>query len=143
MRPSWPTQLARPATRFARTDAIGREWDASLQSPLYRTLYPPLDLTRSVTATSFPAVVSDPSILKLGVVARLSEEKGRSTMLRAMPTILPSLPDTMLFIPGDGNTRTQLEACSPEVVLVLRGLAVPVEPLHESTDDLARVAPTR
>ncbi len=91
------------------SDAIRREWDPSLQSTLYRTLHPPLDPGRSVTETRFPAALSDPSVLKLGVVARLSEEKGLTTMLEAMPTILASLPETMLFIAGDGPLRSHLE----------------------------------
>jgi glycosyltransferase involved in cell wall biosynthesis len=97
------------------SDAIRREWDPGLQSPVYRTLHLPLDASRPVADTRFPAVLSDPDVFKVGVVSRLSEEKGLSSMLRAMPTILASLPNTMLFIAGDGSMRTQLERLATDL----------------------------
>lgn len=44
----------------------------------------------------------------LGVVSRLSHEKGIDLLLRAMPKILSILPDTKLLIVGDGREKTSL-----------------------------------
>jgi glycosyltransferase involved in cell wall biosynthesis len=94
---------------LACSDAIRREWDPSLQSPLYQTIYLPLALERPVKETNFPDALSDAAILKLGSVARLSEEKGLAILLEALPAILTRLPNAMLFIAGDGKMRSALE----------------------------------
>ena len=78
---------------LACSDAIRREWDPSLQSPLYQTIYLPLTLERPVKETNFPDALTDAAILKLGSVARLSEEKGLPILLEAMPMILTRLPN--------------------------------------------------
>lgn len=46
----------------------------------------------------------------LGVAVRLSEQKGISYLLQAMPAVLVKHPDATLVIAGDGDLKAQLEA---------------------------------
>jgi glycosyltransferase involved in cell wall biosynthesis len=48
--------------------------------------------------------------LILGVAVRLSEQKGITYLLKAMPTILNNHPNTTLVIAGDGDLKSELEA---------------------------------
>jgi len=44
----------------------------------------------------------------LGIVARLTEQKGHTTVLKAMPKVLQQFPKTRLVVVGDGKLRAQL-----------------------------------
>jgi glycosyltransferase involved in cell wall biosynthesis len=102
------------------SDAVRREWDSTMQSPLYRTIYPPFISHRSVAETHFPLPLSDSHLFRIGVVARLSEEKGLQLLLAAMPLVLISLPNAMLFIAGDGRMRSELESLTTRLRLFSR-----------------------
>jgi glycosyltransferase involved in cell wall biosynthesis len=51
----------------------------------------------------------------IGIVARLIEQKGHSTLLKAMSQILPQFPNTKLVIIGDGILRQSLEEYSEKL----------------------------
>ena len=102
------------------SDAVRREWDSSMQSPLYRTIRTPFTPRRSVAETRFPLPLSDSRFFRIGVVARLSEEKGLPLLLTAMPSVLKSLPNAMLFIAGDGNMRSSLETLTAQLGIFSR-----------------------
>lgn len=51
----------------------------------------------------------------IGIVARLIEQKGHSTLLKAMSQILPEFPPTKLVIIGDGTLRQSLEEYSKKL----------------------------
>lgn len=53
--------------------------------------------------------------LTLGVVSRLSHEKGIDILIRAMPKILSLLPDVRLLIVGDGARKQDLQTLSIEL----------------------------
>ncbi|MFA6189052.1 MAG: glycosyltransferase family 4 protein [Sulfuricurvum sp.] len=53
--------------------------------------------------------------LTLGVVSRLSHEKGIDILIRAMPKILSLFPDLRLLIVGDGARRQALQTLSIEL----------------------------
>lgn len=50
---------------------------------------------------------SDVSVL--GIVARLTEQKGHITLLNAIPEVLHQFPQTRLVVVGDGELRAQLD----------------------------------
>lgn len=51
----------------------------------------------------------------IGIVARLIEQKGHSTLLKAMSQVLPQFPNTKLVIIGDGILRQSLEDYSEKL----------------------------
>ena len=53
-----------------------------------------------------------PDALVVGMVGRLSAEKGHSTALRALAALMrdPSVPDAAILLAGDGPLRSRLEA---------------------------------
>jgi len=102
------------------SDAVRREWDPSMQSPLYRTIYPPFTSHRSAAETRFPLPLSDSELFRIGVVARLSEEKGLPLLLAAMRSVLTDLPKAALFIAGDGRMRSDLETLTTRLGLFSR-----------------------
>jgi len=50
-----------------------------------------------------------PSGPVMGLAVRLSDQKGITFLLKAMPTILKSHPDTTLLIAGDGDLKSALQ----------------------------------
>lgn len=51
----------------------------------------------------------------IGIVARLIEQKGHSTLLKAMSQVLPQFPNTKLVIIGDGILRQSLQEYSEKL----------------------------
>jgi len=96
------------------SNAIRREWDASLSSPLYQTIYTPhnLDRNRGVPAEEYGVLTSamNNSKIKIGVVSRLSEEKGIQYLLQAIPLIVEQFLDFEIYVAGEGVYRKQLES---------------------------------
>jgi glycosyltransferase involved in cell wall biosynthesis len=101
-------------TIVTSSNAIRREWDASLASPLYETIYTPYNLDRLSTVPMeepeiLTAAMNDKKV-KIGVVSRLSEEKGIQYLLQAVPLIVEQFPDFEIYIAGEGAYRKPLEA---------------------------------
>src|ERR1700739_4135830 len=96
------------------SDAIRREWDASLSSPLYQKINLPYDLTRDVNdvdGTNFVTTsMGCPGSLSIGVVSRLSEEKGLQYLLRAIPKCAKEIPFFKIYVAGEGAYRRNLES---------------------------------
>jgi glycosyltransferase involved in cell wall biosynthesis len=96
------------------SNAIRREWDVSLASPLYETIYTPYNLDRNSTVPAdelgILMAAMDKQKVKLGLVSRLSEEKGIQYLLQAIPLIAEQFPDFEIYVAGEGNYRKQLES---------------------------------
>ncbi len=60
---------------------------------------------------------SDPRSRKIGVVARLSHEKGVDLAIRALAQVRTHLPDVKLLIIGDGPEKTALEELAAQLDL--------------------------
>jgi len=96
------------------SDAVRKEWDASLASPLYQTIYTPYDLDRESynrpqETEALSAALADQGVIKIGVVSRLSEEKGIQYLLQAIPLIADKFSNFRIYIAGDGSYREQLD----------------------------------
>lgn len=65
-------------------------------------------LYNGIRLAPFQPPSSKPNILFVG---RLVEEKGAIHLVRAMKEILKEIPDAMLTVVGDGESREALEAC--------------------------------
>jgi len=105
--------LDRQSSRVVTSsDAIRREWDASLSSPLYQRIYTPCNLERDQESSEdqriLLAAMDDPGTINIGVVSRLSEEKGIQYLLKAVPLIARQISDFKVYIAGEGNYRRQL-----------------------------------
>ena len=46
----------------------------------------------------------------VGVVGRLREEKGQVTLIKAMPKVIQTIPNTCLLVVGDGPDKNKLQA---------------------------------
>jgi glycosyltransferase involved in cell wall biosynthesis len=99
---------------IAISNAIRKEWDASLSSPLYETIYLPYHLDRGADGPAeklddlIPAAESN-GIVKIGAVSRLSEEKGIQYLVQSVPLIPKQFSNFKIYIAGDGECREQLE----------------------------------
>jgi glycosyltransferase involved in cell wall biosynthesis len=51
----------------------------------------------------------------LGIVARLTAQKGHTTLLHAMPDVIRQFPAVQLAIVGDGELRQELEQCANQL----------------------------
>jgi glycosyltransferase involved in cell wall biosynthesis len=51
----------------------------------------------------------------LGIVARLTAQKGHTTLLRAMPEVIRQFPATQLVVVGDGELRWELQQCAHQL----------------------------
>jgi glycosyltransferase involved in cell wall biosynthesis len=56
----------------------------------------------------------------IGLAVRLSDQKGITFLLQAMPRILAKHPDTTLLIAGDGDLRTDLEREAQQIGIAAR-----------------------
>jgi glycosyltransferase involved in cell wall biosynthesis len=95
------------------SDAIRRQWDPSLKSPLYQTIYTPYNLDRAAKAgpeelRKLEAMRA--SGVRIGAVSRLSEEKGIQYLLQSLPAIAAQFAEFQVYIAGEGPYRTNLEA---------------------------------
>ena len=83
-----------------------------------RTIYYGLDLNldsgNSISRKGLSQVKKVPVI---GNVARLTEAKGHTTLLQAMPKVLENFPDVKLVIIGDGELREMLKKCQEQLGL--------------------------
>lgn len=95
------------------SNAIRKEWDASLSSPVYETIYLPYHLDRGSNSSSeelhdlIPAVEGN-GMVKIGAVSRLSEEKGIQYLVQSIPLIAKQFANFKIYIAGDGECRQQL-----------------------------------
>jgi glycosyltransferase involved in cell wall biosynthesis len=97
------------------SDYVRKEWDASLASPLYQTIYTPCSFDRNTRASSpspelaatFAAMDRERAV-RIGVVSRLSEEKGVQYLIQAIPLIAKQFPEFRIYIAGDGAFRGEL-----------------------------------
>jgi glycosyltransferase involved in cell wall biosynthesis len=97
--------------RYARVVAVSRSvkqtlLQAGVREDNVRTIRNGIDLAPFDCVC--PAVKSDAPIV--GLVGRLSEEKGVDIFLRAAAQVLSDLPETKFLIAGDGPERTALES---------------------------------
>lgn len=51
----------------------------------------------------------------LGIVARLTAQKGHTTLLRAMPEVVRQFPTAQLVVVGDGELRPELQRCTNQL----------------------------
>jgi glycosyltransferase involved in cell wall biosynthesis len=96
------------------SDAIRREWDASLSSPLYQRIYLPHDLERDQKSSEDQRILltamDNPGTINIGAVSRLSEEKGIQFLLKAVPLIARQISHFKVYIAGEGNYRRHLHS---------------------------------
>ena len=96
------------------SNAIRREWDETLASPLYETIYTPCNLDRNLTVPAdkpgISMTVMNDKKIRIGLVSRLSEEKGIQYLLQAIPLIAKQFPDFEIYVAGEGGYRKQLES---------------------------------
>jgi glycosyltransferase involved in cell wall biosynthesis len=108
---------------IAISNAIRKEWDASLSSPLYETIYLPYHLDRSSNGPAeklddLISIAESNGMVKIGAVSRLSEEKGIQYLVQSIPVIAKQFSNFKIYIAGDGECREQLER-------LVESLAVP------------------
>ena len=58
---------------------------------------------------NYEKVFNNPSIIKFITVGRLSAEKGHKYLIEAFTKVLKKIPNSKLFIIGEGKTRLQIE----------------------------------
>jgi glycosyltransferase involved in cell wall biosynthesis len=98
------------------SEAVRRWTDPRGKSPKVHVIPPPFDIDAFAAAQSTRAQAREGRAPVLGVVGRLSQEKGHRFLLAAMPEILAREPQAQLLIVGSGpleaELRTQVEALS-------------------------------
>jgi glycosyltransferase involved in cell wall biosynthesis len=67
------------------------------------------------TATSRAALGLDPDALTVGVIGRLTRQKGHDILLRAVESLSSRHPDLQVVIAGQGEARSSLEALAGEL----------------------------
>jgi glycosyltransferase involved in cell wall biosynthesis len=95
------------------SEAVRRWKDGGGRSPKFRVIGPPLDLDAFRPAPSprpRPRAGTDGSGHVLGVVGRLSREKGHATLIAAMGQVRAEEPDAQLLIVGSGPLEAELRA---------------------------------
>jgi glycosyltransferase involved in cell wall biosynthesis len=107
-------RLDRSTQRIVVASEHVRRWkDAGGRSEKFCVVGPPLDLDR-FTSTQTRPLRSRPlcqgEVPVLGVVGRLSAEKGHRLLIAAMPEILAQAPKAQLLVVGSGPLEAKLRA---------------------------------
>lgn len=107
-------------------------------------LYNPFDAERFLAYSPFDVRSNlgiSPDSYVIGILGRLTEQKGHETVLRAMPLIAGEIPDTRLMIVGEGDRKERLERLAKELgvehLCRFIGHADPVQPYYEACDVVA------
>ena len=90
-----------------------RRWKGAKSAVKIEMIPPPFDVEAFDTAqpsSSAHLVLGDASQPVIGVVGRLSPEKGHRYLIAGMTDILAHVPQARLWIVGDGPLRSKLEA---------------------------------
>jgi glycosyltransferase involved in cell wall biosynthesis len=90
------------------SEAVRRWKDANGRSPKIHVVGPPLDLDAFKPAPSRAATGAGGCVL--GVVGRLSREKGHALLIAAMGALRAERPDAQLLIVGSGPLEAELRA---------------------------------
>jgi glycosyltransferase involved in cell wall biosynthesis len=69
------------------------------------------------TGTSRAALGLDPDALTIGVIGRLTRQKGHDVLLQAVKTLSTSYPQLQVVIAGQGEARPDLEALARELAV--------------------------
>jgi len=99
---------------IVNSNAIRKEWDPHCKSSNFEVIYFPFSRNRLIKDDE-EFTVKDMLFLKgknkkkIGVVARLSEEKGLEYLIRSMPTVLKKFSNIMLYIAGTGKLENKLK----------------------------------
>jgi len=82
-----------------------------------------------------------PGAFVIGIVARLTRQKGHETLFRAMESIIPRVPSARVLVVGDGELRQELvslvEALRIKDSVHFVGHARIVQPYYEASDVIA------
>lgn len=89
-------------------------------------------LSRDVAAAKRSEMGLEPSTRVIGTVGRLNPQKGHRFLLDAFANVVPVVPESVLWIIGDGPERCSLEALAKQL-----GLEGKVQFLGERADVLA------
>jgi glycosyltransferase involved in cell wall biosynthesis len=120
----WRRQILRPVLNklIKRCDsfifnsyATKVAWFGDVQDPKFRILYPPFDLANYDQAMKVAVERDTAHRPTIGFVGRLSEQKGVTVLLKAMPLIKNRVPDARLVFVGTGPEEDALKALSKEL----------------------------
>ena len=81
---------------------------------LLQVIYEGRDI-ESIDLLPFPSLHIKKNHLVIGIVAHLSQEKGHSTLIRAIAILLKSCPNVTLLIVGEGELRNNLQQLSKKL----------------------------
>lgn len=101
---------------IAISNAIKRDWDPLNRKSLYKVIYIPYDperINKSSDIANFHRLMDfekNKNIFIIGVISRLSEEKGIQYLLRSIPKILKQEKNIAVYIAGEGKYKPKLEA---------------------------------
>lgn len=93
---------------------IRKEWDPTCESLKFEVIYLPFckdkivknDIEESEDTLS---ILEDINGMKIGYVARLSEEKGHTYLIQALPIVLEKFPYIKLILAGSGRDENKLK----------------------------------
>lgn len=92
------------------SDHVKSDWVGARRSSKYRTIYSPFnDLKVSEAAPGRTREPGHGHDVTIGIVARLSPEKGHEDLLRALPRVLAAYPRARLLIVGTGPCEDALK----------------------------------
>jgi glycosyltransferase involved in cell wall biosynthesis len=100
------------------SDHVKTQWVGERDSPKYRTIYSPFnDRKLADLRPATPRPLHRDHRVSIGIVARLSPEKGHEDLLHALPRILAAYPRARLLIVGAGPSETFLRHLAGRLTL--------------------------
>ena len=93
------------------SETVKNEWKNRKHAQKFKVIYPPFDLDKFSAYKKSRLRSSQPKRKTpiIGIVARLSEERGHKYLIDALPTVIEAFPEVKLLIVGTGYLEKKLK----------------------------------